>query len=180
MAYRNCRILNKITDQITESGIIDDQFENVSEYELVEIPDDGKVYAWDAENGQIIEKTPTFEESKLALLEAISSLKKAPFPVAITDIDNIEGSYYLNLEDSTILKILVLVKKAEILSQASDEFINADSGIPEYKTFALAAIQQVQAQVIAKDDFFKFKANQVKNAQTQQELQTIQEELAGV
>lgn len=178
--FRSARTLNKFTGAMAESGWIDEELEGKPEYEFVVIPNDGKTYEPSENPPYYKEKIPTFEESKLALLEVISNLKKAPFPVAITDINNVEGNYYLNLEDSTILKILVLVKKAEILSQASDEFINADSGIPEYKTFALAAIQLVQARVIAKDDFFKLKANQVKNAQTQQELQAIQEELANV
>ena len=72
-----------------------------------------------------------------------------------------------------------LVKKAEIIGQASNEFVNTNTGIAEYKTFTLEAIQQVQTEVIQKDDFLKLKANQVKNAQTQEELQIIEQELSG-
>jgi hypothetical protein len=174
--FKLCKILNKITNQ-TFLGQIDTILQQLPEYELVEIPDDGKVYVPSKEPPYYTEKTPTLEESKLIMLEIIANLKKAPFSVAITDINNVEGSYYITLEDSTILKVLVLVKKAEILGQASDEFINAQTGTPEYKTFTLAEIQQVQAQVITNDDFLKLKANQVKNAQMIEDLQAIELEL---
>lgn len=175
--FRTCRVLNKFTGEIFE-GQIDTLLEGLLEYELVEIPDDGKEYIWDAENEEVIEKIPTLEESKQVLLETINTLKQTPFPVDITDVNEVEGSYYLNLDDSTILKILVLVKKAEIMGQASDEFIDADTGGAKYKTFTLAAIQGVQAEVIQKDDFLKLKANQVKNAEDMAELKTIELELA--
>jgi hypothetical protein len=175
--FRTCRVLNKFTGEIFE-GQIDTLLEGLLEYELVKIPDDGKEYIWDAENSQVIEKIPTLEESKQALLETIKTLKQTPFPVDITDVNEVEGSYYLNLDDSIILKILVLLKKAEIMGQASDEFINTEIGIAEYKTFSLAEIQSVQAEVIQKDDFLKLKANQVKNAETTADLESIEQELS--
>lgn len=178
MSYKKCRVLNKETGEIFQ-GLIDTELENLEEYELVEIPDDNKIYEPTEEPPFYQEKTATLEEQKLTLLETIDNLKKTPFPVDITDTENIGGSYYLDLQDSTTLKILVLVKKAEIIGQASDEFVNADTGIAEYKTFTLEAIQQVQTEVIQKDDFLKLKANQVKNAQTVEELQTIEQELSG-
>lgn len=175
--FRTCRILNKFTGEIFE-GQIDTLLEGLIDYELIEIPNDGKQYIWDVENEQVIEKTPTLEESKQELLALINNLQQNPFPVSITDINTEEGSYYIDLKDSTILKILVLVKKAEIMGQASDEFINADTGIAEYKTFSLAEIQSVQAEVIQKDDFLKLKANQVKNAETIADLESIEQELS--
>lgn len=175
--YKTCRILNKNTHK-NFYGLIDTEFEFLPDYELVEIPDDGKIYE-PAENPPYYqEKTIIeFDELKQPLLETIAGLKKTPFTVTITDIDGEEASYYVDLQDSTILKILVLVKKAEIVGQASDEFINAGNGIAEYKTFALAAIQAVQAEVIAKDDFLKQKANQVKLALSVEALQAIEQEI---
>ena len=49
--FKNCRILNKNTGEIF-LGQIDTEFENLSGYELVEIPDDKKLYK--LENGQIV------------------------------------------------------------------------------------------------------------------------------
>ena len=72
------------------------------------------------------------------------------------------------------------LKKAEIIGQASDEFINANTGNAEYKTFTLEEIQSVQAEVIQKDDFLKLKANQVRNALSIGDLESIEQELEGV
>lgn len=175
--HRTCRLLNKITNEIFY-GEIDTEFEHLPAYELVEIPDNGKIYEPTGIAPYYQEVTIVeFEALKPPLLEKISGMKKVPFTVNITDINGEDGSYYVDLQDSTILKILVLVKKAEILGQASDEFINADMGIPEYKTFSLAAIQGVQAEVIAKDDFLKQKANQVKLALNIEALQGIEQEI---
>lgn len=176
------RILNKNTNKVINISFSPTIEQLIAYYgdnwlNWAQIPDNDKDYIWDIEAEQAIEKTKTLEEAKLAMLDAINTLKKTPFAIAITDINNVESSYYVDLQDSTILKLLVLVKKAEITQQASDEFINATTGMAEYKTFSLAAIQGVQAEVIAKDDFLKLKANQVKNAQNTDELNTIQEEL---
>jgi len=176
MAFRKCRILNKTTHE-NFYGRIDTEFEGNDFYELVEIPDDGKIYEPVENPPYYQEKTIGFDELKQALLETIADLKNTPFPVTITDIDGVEGSYFVDLQDSTILKILVLVKKAEIIAQASDEFINADNGIAEYKTFSLEAIQGVQAEVIAKDDFLKQKANHVKLALNIEALEGIEQEI---
>ncbi len=177
MSYKECRILNKKTGEIFQ-GQIDAELQSLAEYELVEIPDDNKIYEPTEDPPYYQEKTATLEESRQALLESIDNLKKTPFVVTITDTNNIEGNYYIDLEDSSILKLLVLVKKAEITGQASDEFVNSETQIPEYKTFTLEAIQGVQAEVIQKDDFLKLKANQVRNAQTTEVLQTIESELS--
>ncbi|HSA05868.1 MAG TPA: hypothetical protein P5556_01660 [Candidatus Gastranaerophilales bacterium] len=174
--YKSCRILNKITNQIS-CGQIDTELVSLAEYELVEIPDDGKIYEPIEDPPYYQEKTQSLEEYRQALLETIENLKQTPFPISITDTSSESGSYYLNLQDSTILKLLVLLKKAEIIGQAADEFINANTGISEYKTFTLTAIQGVQAEVIQKDDFLKLKANQVKNALTIEDLQFIELEL---
>ena len=174
--FKNCRILNKNTNE-NYHGYIDTELQHLEEYKLVEIPDDNRIYEASENPPYYQEKTPTLDELKQELLEKISELKRTPFPVAITDINEGEGNYYIDLQDSTILKILVLVKKAEIIGQASDEFINADTQIPEYKTFSLQAIEQVQSEVITKDDFLKLKANQVKNVENIDDLQFIELEL---
>lgn len=141
------------------------------------IPEDGKVYRW---NGTefTIDVNAELEKYKAEILELISERKKTPFAVAITDIKSETGNYYVDLQDGSILSLLVLVKKAEITGQASDEFVNADTEAAEYKTFSLQAIEAVQAEVIQKDDFLKLKANEVKNAETTTELETIEQELA--
>lgn len=175
--YRNCRVLNKETGEISY-GQIDYELEGLAEYELVEIPDDGKIYVPIEDPPYYQEKTQTLEEYRQELLETINNLKQTPFPVSITDINSDTGSYYVDLQDSSILRLLVLVKKAEITGQASDEFINANTEAAEYKTFSLQAIEAVQAEVIQKDDFLKLKANEVKNAETTAELEAIEQELA--
>ena len=174
--YKKSRILNKMSGQIFY-GEIDTELATLEEYELVEIPDDGKIYEPIPDPPYYQEKTQSLEEYRQALLEIITNLKKSPFPIAIEDINTESDSYYLDLQDSTILKLLVLVKKAEIIGQASDEFINANTRIAEYKTFSLIAIQGVQAEVIQKDDFLKLKANQVRNALTIEDLQLIEQEI---
>ena len=175
--YKYCRILNKETNEIFK-GLIDAELQYQQEYELVEIPDDGKIYEPIENHPYYKEKTQTIEEYRQSLLETIENLKQTPFPVSITDINSETGSYYVDLQDASILSLLVLVKKAEIIGQASDEFVNADTGEVQYKTFSLTAIQGVQAEVIQKDDFLKLKANEVKNAQTTAELETIEQELS--
>ena len=112
MSYKECRVLNKETGEIFQ-GKIDTELENLEEYELVEIPDDNKIYEATEIYPFYTEKTKTLEELKQELLETIDNLKKTPFSVGITDTESIEGSYYLDLQDSSILKILVLVQKAE-------------------------------------------------------------------
>ncbi len=175
--YKNCKILNKNTGEISY-GQIDTELKNLPEYELIEIPDDGKVYEPIKNPPFYQEKIAGIEEYRQELLQNIDSLKQTPFPVSITDINSESRSYYVDLQDESILRLLVLVKKAEIIGQASDEFINTDTGEAQYKTFSLAAIQGVQAEVIQKDDFLKLKANQVKNAGTTAELEAIEQELS--
>lgn len=177
MGFRQCRILNKKTHE-NYDGFVDTELEGHKFYELIEIPNDYKTYE-PAENSPYYQEKAIieFNELKQPLLEKISDLKKEPFVLAITDTDDIEGNYYVDLQDSTILKILVLVKKAEIIGSASDEFVNADNNIEEYKTFDLAAIQGVQAEVISKDDFLKQKANQVKLALNIEDLHSIEQEI---
>nr|BDD48298.1 hypothetical protein 3 [bacterium] len=175
--YKTCRILNKENEEISY-GQIDTELTSLAEYEFVEIPDDGKIYESIKESPFYQEKTQSLEEDRQELLQIIDNLKKMPFPVTITDINSNTDTYYVDLQDASILSLLVLVKKAEIIGQASDEFVNADTGIPEYKTFSLEAIQQVQTEVIQKDDFLKLKANQVRNAETVEQLQLIKQELS--
>jgi hypothetical protein len=146
--------------------------------EWMQIPDNGTPYKpKETEPFYEIDTEKIFAVLKISLLTTIEIMRKTPFPVAITDINNVQSSYFLNLEDSTILKLLILVKKAEIVGQASEEFINAETQTPEYITISMLTIQQVQAAVIQKDDFLRLKANQVKNAQSLESLQIIQQEL---
>lgn len=149
--------------------------------EWVEIPNDGNPYKLkDTEPFYELDMEKILLATKQTLLNIIDSKRKSPFPVLITDINNIKSCYYLNLDDSSILKILILVKKAEILGQASEEFISAETLSPQYITLSLEAIQGVQASIIQKDDILRLKANQIKTAQTLESLQTIQEELNNV
>lgn len=50
--FKNCRILNKSTNEIY-FGHLDTNFISLTEYELIDIPDDGKIYKY--ENGQVVE-----------------------------------------------------------------------------------------------------------------------------
>ena len=63
--FKNCRILNKNTGEIF-LGQIDTEFENLSGYELVEIPDDKKLYK--LENGQIVEDIENQTENHNSLI----------------------------------------------------------------------------------------------------------------
>jgi hypothetical protein len=182
------RFLNKISGEEKFIEILENstekQIEELLAYqylepdEWVQIPDDNNPYKpTETEPFYEHDTEKMIEGIKLSLLTTIEILRKTPFPVTITDINNTGGSYYLNLEDSTILKLLILVKKAEIVGQASEEFINTETQIPEYLTLSLLAIQGVQAMVIQKDDFLRLKANQVKTAQALESLQTIEQEL---
>ncbi|MEI8389666.1 MAG: hypothetical protein WCG23_07240 [bacterium] len=62
---KNCRILNKNTNELF-FGQIDTEFENLSEYELAEIPDDQKLYKF--ENGQIVEYAENQTENHNSLI----------------------------------------------------------------------------------------------------------------
>ncbi|OGI01495.1 MAG: hypothetical protein A2Y25_02085 [Candidatus Melainabacteria bacterium GWF2_37_15] len=65
--YKQCKILNKNTNE-TFYGQIDTDFEGKDFYELVEIPDDGKIYKWNG--SQVIEDTEKEQqEQKLQALE---------------------------------------------------------------------------------------------------------------
>lgn len=174
---KSCRILNKETNEIFY-GQIDIELATLAEYELVEIPDDDKIYERISDPPYYQEKTKSLDEYRQELFQTIDNLKQTPFPISITDINSESGSYYVDLQDASILRLLVLVKKAEIVGQASDEFINASTTEAEYKTFSLDAIQGVQTEVIEKDDFLKLKANEVRNAETTAELEAIEQELS--
>ena len=63
--FKNCRILNKNTNEIF-FGQLDTEFENLSEYELAEVPDDAKLYKF--ENGQIIEHVENQTENLNAII----------------------------------------------------------------------------------------------------------------
>lgn len=54
MTLKDCRILNKNTNEISY-GQIDSEFQGKDFYELVEIPNDGKLYKWDGK--QAVEDT---------------------------------------------------------------------------------------------------------------------------
>lgn len=175
--FKICRVLNKDNNDNIFPFKLDLELVNFEGYPFVELPNDGKTYESIEEYPFYREKILNLPELKQSILKIIENLRKTPFAITIMDINELQGNYYLDLQDSTILKLLVLIKKAEIIGQASDEFVNAETGIPEYKTFSIQAIQQVQAEVISKDDFLKLKANQVKNAQSLEDLQTIEQEL---